>query len=145
MIPVYGDGCQMREWIPVSEHAHALRLLIQKGQPGEVYNIGGNFECTNLELVESICSILNELAPDLPTGITAYSQLIHFVSDRPGHDQRYALDAGKLERELGWKPRQPFANALCDTVKWYVENREAYRHIHSIAKLPPIDLARYCA
>lgn len=144
-IPLYGDGSQVREWISVSEHARALRLVLQKGQPGEVYNIGGNFECTNLELVESICVMLNELAPDCPAGISNYTQLISFVSDRPGHDRRYALDARKLERELGWKPQQSFANALRDTVQWYVENREAYRHIHSMVKHSPIDMARYCA
>lgn len=144
-IPVYGDGSQVREWLPVSEHASALRLVLQNGRPGEMYNIGGNFECTNLELVESICTLLDELVAQHPAGVASYKALIRFVQDRPGHDRRYALDAGKLQRELGWQPQRLFASALRDTVQWYVANREAYLHIHLITEHSPIDLARYCA
>lgn len=144
-IPVYGDGSQVREWLPVSEHARALRLILQKGQPGEVYNIGGNAECTNYELVESICELLDEIVAQHPAGVTSFKQLISFVPDRPGHDQRYALDAGKLQRELGWLPQQSLESALRNTVQWYVENHDTYRHIHSISELPPIDLACECA
>ena len=118
-LPVYGRGNNVRDWLYVDDHARALALVFEKGVDGEKYNIGGHNEVTNLTVVETICSLLDELAPKT----TKHRELIRFVQDRPGHDKRYAIDATKIERELGWKPRETFETGLKNTVSWYLENR----------------------
>lgn len=120
-LPVYGDGQNIRDWLFVEDHCEALRLVLARGKPGEVYNIGGNCERTNLDVVRAIAAIVDRLRPGLPHA--PCSNLIHFVKDRPGHDRRYAIDAGKIERELGWKPRRQFESGLELTVRWYLDNR----------------------
>lgn len=121
-LPVYGDGSQVRDWLYVEDHARALVTVIESGQVGETYNIGGHNEHRNLEVVERICALLEELAPQHPEGVTRYADLITYVKDRPGHDVRYAIDAGKVERELGWRPRETFETGLRKTVQWYLDN-----------------------
>jgi dTDP-glucose 4,6-dehydratase len=121
-LPVYGDGGQVRDWLFVEDHASALRSVAEAGQVGETYNIGGHNEVTNLEVVRMICGILEELAPDKPQGVGRYEDLIRFVADRPGHDRRYAIDASKIQRELGWVPAESFETGLRKTVRWYLEN-----------------------
>ena len=113
----------------MDDHARALVKVLLEGQVGETYNIGGHNEMTNLDLVENLCSILDELAPQHPEGIRRYSDLITFVADRPGHDLRYAIDAGKIERELGWTPRETFATGLRKTLVWYLENRQWWTRV----------------
>lgn len=120
-IPVYGDGAQVRDWLYVGDHCEALALALDWGRPGEVYNIGGDSERTNLEVVKTICAILNRLAPASPH--RPHEKLITFVKDRPGHDRRYAIDFSKLRAELGWMPRETFESGLERTVGWYLENR----------------------
>ncbi|EGA70919.1 dTDP-glucose 4,6-dehydratase [Vibrio sinaloensis DSM 21326] len=122
-LPVYGDGKQIRDWLYVEDHARALYTVATKGKVGETYNIGGHNELTNLEVVHRICELMEELCPDKPNGIGAYAELITFVEDRPGHDVRYAIDASKIERELGWKPEETFESGICKTVRWYLSNR----------------------
>ena len=119
-LPVYGDGLQVRDWLFVDDHCLALRLVLEQAIPGETYNIGANCERTNLELVRKICRLIDELCPDLPHRPT--ENLIHAVPDRPGHDRRYAIDAGKIGRDLGWQPRHDFESALALTVRWYLDN-----------------------
>lgn len=119
-IPVYGDGRQVRDWLHVDDHAEALLLVITKGELGETYCIGGDASKRNLEVVRMICEHLDRMAP----ANTPHAEKITFVTDRPGHDFRYAIDSSKLERELGWKPRRALLEGLEDTVRWYVENRE---------------------
>ncbi|HHM05815.1 MAG TPA: dTDP-glucose 4,6-dehydratase [Gammaproteobacteria bacterium] len=126
-VPVYGKGDNIRDWLYVEDHARALRLVVERGQVGETYNIGGHNERTNLEVVHSICDILDELKPD-PVRASR-RELIQFVADRPGHDKRYAIDAGKIERELGWRPRETFETGLRATVKWYLDNRAWWQAI----------------
>lgn len=121
-LPIYGDGQQIRDWLYVDDHARALLKVITQGKTGETYNIGGNNERTNLEVVESICELLDELAPDKPSGIKHYSELITFVKDRPGHDVRYAIDATKIREDLGWTPSESFSSGLRKTVTWYLSN-----------------------
>lgn len=121
-LPVYGNGCQVRDWLHVEDHARALCLVLETGTTGETYNIGGRNQKTNIEVVETICELLAELAPGR-SGRANYKDLITFVSDRPGHDQRYAIDAGKIERELGWSPMETFETGLRKTVEWYLEYR----------------------
>jgi dTDP-glucose 4,6-dehydratase len=128
-LPIYGKGDQIRDWLHVEDHARALRLVLSKGVPGEVYNIGGHNEKQNIEVVKTICAILDELAPKHPNGIGAYEELITYVADRPGHDQRYAIDAGKIERELGWTPRETFESGIRKTVQWYLDNRTWCDHV----------------
>lgn len=128
-LPVYGNGLQVRDWLFVEDHARALLKVVTEGQVGETYNIGGHNEQTNLEVVRSICALLEELAPQHPAGVQHYADLITFVQDRPGHDQRYAIDAGKIERELGWRPEETFATGLRKTVQWYLDNLEWCRHV----------------
>jgi dTDP-glucose 4,6-dehydratase len=118
-LPVYGTGQNVRDWLYVDDHARALRLVLAKGIVGETYNIGGNSEMTNLAVVEKICDLLDELAP---AGEGSYRSLIKFVTDRPGHDLRYAIDATKIMRDLGWSPREDFDTGLRKTVKWYLDN-----------------------
>ncbi|MCC6126732.1 MAG: dTDP-glucose 4,6-dehydratase [Pirellulales bacterium] len=120
-LPIYGDGGNVRDWLYVEDHCRALWRVLEAGRPGETYNIGGNCERTNLEVVQTICRVVDELRPDLPH--RPCSSLISFVKDRPGHDRRYAIDAGKIRRELGWSPRLDFAEGIRLTVEWYLENR----------------------
>ena len=120
-LPVYGDGQNVRDWLFVLDHCAALRAVLERGRPGEAYNIGGNAEMKNLELVKTLCALLDDARPR--TG-GSYADLITFVKDRPGHDRRYAIDSGKIQRELGWKPAESFASGLKKTVRWYLERRE---------------------
>ncbi len=119
-IPVYGDGKNIRDWLYVDDHTRALIKVIQTGLPGETYNIGGHNEKRNIDVVNTICDTLNELVPKK----TKYREQISFVTDRPGHDFRYAIDASKIERELGWKPKETFESGIKATVKWYLKNME---------------------
>jgi len=120
-VPVYGDGLNVRDWLYVKDHAEALWLVLTRGRLGETYNIGGHNEWANLRIVELICDLIDELAPQ--SG--GYSRkLITFVKDRPGHDRRYAIDAGKIKKELGWVPAHKFEEGIRETVKWYLENQE---------------------
>jgi dTDP-glucose 4,6-dehydratase len=120
-LPLYGDGRQIRDWLYVKDHCRAVVRVLEEGRVGEVYNIGGHNERTNLEVVRTICSLLDELVPESPHA--PHESLIAFVEDRPGHDRRYAIDAGKIERELGWKPQETFESGVEKTVRWYLENR----------------------
>jgi dTDP-glucose 4,6-dehydratase len=126
-LPVYGNGQQVRDWLYVEDHARALLKVVTEGQVGETYNIGGHNEQKNLHVVESICALLDELAPRQQGG--AYREQINFVTDRPGHDQRYAIDASKIERELDWKPQETFASGLRKTVRWYLDNLDWCRRV----------------
>jgi dTDP-glucose 4,6-dehydratase len=119
-LPVYGSGANIRDWLFVEDHARALWLVLSCGRVGEKYNIGGNAEMTNLDLVQLICGILDECRPAAPH--CPHASLIEFVADRPGHDLRYAIDAGKLRRELGWSPHETLASGLRLTVAWYLAN-----------------------
>lgn len=123
-LPVYGDGMQIRDWLFVEDHARALYKVVTEGQVGEAYNIGGHNEKANIEVVHTLCTLLEELVPNKPAGITHYMDLITYVKDRPGHDVRYAIDASKIERELGWKPEETFESGIRKTVEWYLNNRE---------------------
>ncbi len=126
-LPVYGNGQQVRDWLYVEDHARALLKVVSEGKVGETYNIGGHNEQKNLHVVESICALLDELAPRQSGG--SYKEQISFVSDRPGHDLRYAIDASKIERELGWKPEETFASGLRKTVHWYLDNLDWCRRV----------------
>lgn len=128
-LPVYGDGGQIRDWLYVEDHARALAAVLQTGRIGETYNIGGHNEKTNLEVVEAICAYLEELVPNKPAGVNNYRDLIEFVPDRPGHDTRYAIDAAKIQRELGCIPQETFESGLRKTVEWYVANMEWCRRV----------------
>ena len=130
-LPIYGDGLQVRDWLYVEDHAKALIRVVSKGKIGETYNIGGHNEKTNLEVVEVICELLEELAPKKPSGVESYKDLITFVKDRPGHDARYAIDASKIERELGWIPLETFETGLRKTVQWYLYNRHWWERVLS--------------
>jgi len=123
-LPIYGDGSQIRDWLYVEDHARALIKVVTQGQIGETYNIGGHNEKTNLEVVEAICALLEELAPEKPDAVEHYRDLITFINDRPGHDMRYAIDASKIERQLGWVPEETFETGLRKTVHWYLDNSE---------------------
>ena len=129
-LPVYGDGTQIRDWLYVEDHAKALYTVLTQGKSGETYNIGGHNEKRNIEVVETLCTLLEELAPDKkPQTVSAYKDLITFVKDRPGHDRRYAIDASKIERELGWRPDETFETGLRKTVQWYLENEEWWSRV----------------
>ena len=130
-LPIYGDGSQIRDWLYVEDHAKALFRVLIDGEVGETYNIGGHNEKTNLEVVETICDLLEELAPEKPSGVTHYRDLISFVKDRPGHDVRYAIDASKIQRELGWVPEETFETGLRKTVQWYLDNTEWWERVLS--------------
>jgi len=123
-LPVYGKGDNVRDWLFVDDHARALALVLDKGVPGQKYNVGGNNERTNLQVVEAICNALDDLCPDTLSQLKllSFRDLISFVSDRPGHDQRYAIDASKLKRELGWSAEEDFDSGIVKTVKWYLDN-----------------------
>jgi len=126
-LPVYGKGENVRDWLYVDDHAQALWQVLTKGQVGETYNIGGHNEQKNLDVVETICLILDELLPTSPH--RPHKNLIHFVTDRPGHDLRYAIDATKIQRELGWTPQETFATGLRKTVQWYLENQAWWQRV----------------
>ncbi len=120
-IPVYGDGMNVRDWLYVEDHADALWLALNEGAVGETYNVGGGNEWPNIRIVELICDLIDEFRPDLGG---ASRELIAFVKDRPGHDRRYAVDAGRIERELGWTPAHDFESGIRKTVKWQLDNQE---------------------
>ena len=126
-LPIYGKGDNIRDWLYVDDHAKALYRVLEQGVPGEKYNVGGNNERTNLEVVETICAVLDEQSPR--AGGERYSELITFVKDRPGHDQRYAIDSSKLKQELGWEPEHTFETGIRDTVQWYLDNDWWWRPI----------------
>ena len=123
-LPIYGDGLQVRDWLYVDDHAEALYAVVTEGNAGQAYNIGGDNEITNIDVVKGICDILDELVPQKPESIQSYSDLITFVSDRPGHDKRYAIDATKIKVDIGWKPVEDFRSGLRKTVIWFLENTE---------------------
>ena len=126
-LPVYGDGRQVRDWLYVTDHCEAIRVALAKGRPGETYNIGGNSEKRNIEVVHALCDALDRLAPRAG----GYRELIEFVADRPGHDRRYAIDAAKIRAELGWTPRETFATGLEKTVRWYLDNAQWVAQVRS--------------
>ena len=130
-LPVYGDGSQIRDWLYVEDHAKALLSVVRNGEIGETYNIGGHNEKQNLQVVEIICDLLEELAPNKPAGVINYKDLITHVADRPGHDQRYAIDASKIQRELDWAPQETFESGMRKTVAWYLANPNWSKHILS--------------
>jgi len=121
-LPIYGDGMQIRDWLYVTDHCAAIRRVLKAGKPGEVYNIGGWNEKANIDVVKKICALLDELTPR-PDGCS-YAAQITYVQDRPGHDRRYAIDAGKIERELDWRPAETFETGIRRTIQWYLENEE---------------------
>ncbi|EOV0176036.1 dTDP-glucose 4,6-dehydratase, partial [Vibrio vulnificus] len=128
-LPVYGDGMQIRDWLFVEDHARALYKVVTEGVVGETYNIGGHNEKANIEVVKTICSLLEELVPNKPHGVAQYLELITYVKDRPGHDVRYAIDASKIEHELGWKPQETFESGIRKTVAWYLNNQEWWSRV----------------
>jgi len=121
-LPMYGDGTQIRDWLYVDDHARALYRVLTDGKPSETYNIGGLNEKKNIDVVKEICAILDELVTDKPAGVSRFEELITFVKDRPGHDERYAIDAEKINIELDWRPAENFASGIRKTVSWYLEN-----------------------
>ena len=128
-LPVYGKGDQVRDWLYVDDHARALCLVMEQGRLGETYNIGGHNEMMNLDVVKTLCRLLDKKADQHPDGVTNYEDLISFVTDRPGHDQRYAIDAGKIKRELGWEPQETFESGLAKTIDWYLDNQPWCDHV----------------
>jgi len=128
-LPVYGDGQQVRDWLYVDDHARALVVVLEQGEVGETYNIGGWNEQRNLDVVHGVCDLLEELAPERREGVAHFRDLVTFVKDRPGHDTRYAIDAGKIHRELGWKPRETFTTGLRRTVQWYLDNPHWWQRV----------------
>jgi len=128
-LPIYGDGRQIRDWLYVKDHCRAIRRVLEAGRPGETYNVGGWNEKANLDVVQTLCAILDELRPRADG--RSYASQITFVKDRPGHDRRYAIDAGKLERELGWKPQETFETGLRKTVQWYLDNQSWVANVTS--------------
>ncbi len=128
-LPVYGDGLQVRDWLYVKDHCSAIRRVLAAGRVGEIYNVGGWNEKPNIEIVQTICSLLDELRPR--SDGDSYQTQITYVQDRPGHDRRYAIDASKIERELGWKPAETFATGIRKTVQWYLDNQSWVTHVQS--------------
>jgi dTDP-glucose 4,6-dehydratase len=128
-LPMYGDGSQVRDWLYVDDHARALYRVLTTGQLGETYNIGGLNEKKNLDVVKEICAIMDEMVSDKPDGIDRFEDLITFVKDRPGHDERYAIDAAKINADLGWAPAEDFASGIRKTVAWYLENRQWWQRV----------------
>ena len=120
-IPVYGDGMNVRDWLYVADHCEAIRTVLERGRPGETYNVGGSNEIKNLDVVNTICSVLDELRPKDP--VVPHKKLITFVKDRPGHDRRYAMDATKIQSELGWRPKETFESGMRKTIRWYLDNQ----------------------
>ena len=130
-LPVYGNGAQIRDWLYVEDHARALYKVVTEAEVGETYNIGGHNEQQNIDVVKAICNLLEELAPNKPEGIANYQDLITYVKDRPGHDLRYAIDASKIKKDLGWVPVETFESGLRKTVEWYLANQEWVKHVQS--------------
>ncbi len=130
-LPVYGNGHQIRDWLFVEDHARALYKVVTEAQVGETYNIGGHNEQKNIDVVQSICALLEELAPNKPVGLDRYEDLITYVTDRPGHDLRYAIDASKIQKDLGWVPEESFETGLRKTVEWYLNHQEWVQRIQS--------------
>ena len=130
-LPIYGDGKQIRDWLYVDDHVRALMSVALEGNVGETYNIGGNNEIQNIEVVKKICNILDKLISNKLNGITSFSELITYVKDRPGHDVRYAINANKIQRDLGWKPEESFESGILKTVKWYLDNNEWCENIQN--------------
>ena len=128
-LPIYGDGKQVRDWLFVEDHCKAILQVLEKGKVGEDYNIGGHNEITNLEVVKTLCEVLDELVPD--SRFRPHENLIQHVRDRPGHDRRYAIDASKIQNQLGWKPQESFETGLRKTVKWYLENNDWVERVMS--------------
>ena len=128
-LPVYGKGENVRDWLHVEDHAEALTMVLRKGRPGETYNVGGDSERRNIDVVRAICALLDEMLPDSPN--RPHERLIRFVTDRPGHDARYAIDATKIQTELGWRPRHSFDSGLSDTVRWFLDNRPWWERVMS--------------
>ncbi|HIF9267930.1 dTDP-glucose 4,6-dehydratase [Photobacterium damselae subsp. damselae] len=128
-LPVYGNGMQIRDWLYVEDHASALYTVVTQGEIGETYNIGGHNEKANIEVVKTICSLLEELVPNKPQGIAQYQDLITYVTDRPGHDVRYAIDATKIAADLGWKPAETFESGIRKTVEWYLNNEKWWSRV----------------
>ncbi|EPW7003339.1 dTDP-glucose 4,6-dehydratase [Vibrio parahaemolyticus] len=128
-LPVYGDGMQIRDWLFVEDHARALYKVVTEGEIGETYNIGGHNEKANIEVVKTICALLEELRPDKPAGVESYESLITYVKDRPGHDVRYAIDATKIAQELGWTPEETFESGIRKTVEWYLNNPQWWQRV----------------
>lgn len=130
-LPIYGSGTHIRDWLFVNDHVKALLRVVIDGRVGETYNIGGHNEKTNIEVVKMVCDLLEELKPDKPTGVSNYRDLITFVEDRPGHDKRYAINASKIETELGWTPDETFETGLRKTVQWFLENTKWWERVLS--------------
>jgi dTDP-glucose 4,6-dehydratase len=128
-LPVYGKGENVRDWLHVEDHAEALALVLRKGRPGETYNVGGDSERRNIDVVRAICGLLDEFLPN--SANRPHEKLIQFVTDRPGHDARYAIDATKIKTELGWRPRHDFDNGLRETVRWFLDNRPWWERVMS--------------
>lgn len=128
-LPVYGNGCQIRDWLYVEDHARALYIVVTEGEPGETYNIGGHNERKNIDVVRTICRLLDEIIFDKPMQIDRFEELITYVTDRPGHDLRYAIDASKIERELGWTPAETFDSGIRKTVEWYLANESWWQRV----------------
>jgi dTDP-glucose 4,6-dehydratase len=128
-LPVYGKGEQVRDWLYVDDHARALCLVMAEGRTGETYNVGGHNEMQNIEVVKTVCRLLDERVVQHPSGVTEFSELICFVTDRPGHDQRYAIDAGKIHQHLGWQPRETFESGIAKTIDWYLTNQPWCDHV----------------
>ena len=130
-LPVYGDGKQIRDWLYVDDHVFALMNIVQNAKVGETYNIGGNNEIQNIEVVKKVCSILDELIPNKLNGMGSFSELITYVKDRPGHDVRYAINANKINKDLGWEPQENFESGIRKTVEWYINNKEWCENIQN--------------
>lgn len=128
-LPVYGQGNQVRDWLYVEDHARALVLVATQGEIGETYNIGGHNERKNIDVVQTLCALLEELVPEKPTGVEKYTDLITYVADRPGHDLRYAIDASKIADELGWLPQETFESGMRKTVQWYLANTDWWQRV----------------
>ena len=128
-LPVYGNGTQIRDWLYVEDHARALYKVVTEGENGETYNIGGHNERRNIDVVNTICAILDKIISNKPNGISSFSQLITYVSDRPGHDLRYAIDASKIKKELGWTPSETFETGIEKTVNWYLNNKKWWQRV----------------
>jgi len=128
-LPVYGDGSNVRDWLYVDDHVRAMLAVIDDGKPGESYMVGGNSERTNLQVVETICDTLDNIRPR--SDGARYREQISFVTDRPGHDFRYAIDASKLKKELDWEPKETFESGMAKTIKWYLDNEKWWRDILS--------------
>ncbi|PHJ40198.1 dTDP-glucose 4,6-dehydratase [Vibrio sp. PID17_43] len=128
-LPVYGDGMQIRDWLFVEDHARALYKVVTEGEIGETYNIGGHNEKANIDVVKTICSLLEEFRPNKPAGVNSYESLITYVKDRPGHDVRYAIDATKIAQELNWTPEETFESGIRKTVEWYLNNQQWWQRV----------------